>query len=174
MVSRTAYSIRLTLAGMNDVLPKPFTKEGLLNMLEKHVGHLKKMSDDLNMVPNTASTLAHTSSAQSLKDDNSSPGQSPSTLSTWHSPNQFSGISPSSTGPYMSQQQQVNAGPYALDQSNIQYQTTQIGAPPRGVNHRRQVSEMSGVDDIGNDPKRPRIFATTNAAMSHVRRGQPG
>lgn len=27
--------------GMNDILPKPFTKEGLLNMLEKHLIHLK-------------------------------------------------------------------------------------------------------------------------------------
>ena len=26
---------------MSDVLPKPFTKEGLLNMLEKQQGHLK-------------------------------------------------------------------------------------------------------------------------------------
>jgi len=26
---------------MNDVLPKPFTKEGLLNMLEKYLSHLK-------------------------------------------------------------------------------------------------------------------------------------
>ncbi|KAI6097986.1 HSF-type DNA-binding-domain-containing protein [Pisolithus thermaeus] len=28
-------------SGMNDVLPKPFTKEGLLDMLEKHLMHLK-------------------------------------------------------------------------------------------------------------------------------------
>lgn len=28
-------------AGMTDILPKPFTKEGLLNMLEKHLLHLK-------------------------------------------------------------------------------------------------------------------------------------
>jgi len=27
--------------GMNDILPKPFTKEGLLGMLEKHLMHLK-------------------------------------------------------------------------------------------------------------------------------------
>ncbi|GAA97713.1 uncharacterized protein L969DRAFT_97471 [Mixia osmundae IAM 14324] len=29
--------------GMNDILPKPFTKEGLLGMLEKHLIHLKQM-----------------------------------------------------------------------------------------------------------------------------------
>lgn len=28
---------------MNDILPKPFTKEGLLDMLEKHLMHLKVM-----------------------------------------------------------------------------------------------------------------------------------
>ncbi|KAG1765848.1 HSF-type DNA-binding-domain-containing protein [Suillus placidus] len=28
-------------SGMNDILPKPFTKEGLLDMLEKHLVHLK-------------------------------------------------------------------------------------------------------------------------------------
>jgi len=31
------------LAGMNDVLPKPFTKDSLLGMLEKHLLHMKKM-----------------------------------------------------------------------------------------------------------------------------------
>ena len=35
-------SPKLTFTGMNDVLPKPFTKEGLLSMLEKHLSHLKK------------------------------------------------------------------------------------------------------------------------------------
>jgi osomolarity two-component system, response regulator SKN7 len=28
--------------GMNDILPKPFTRESLLHLLEKHLGHLKK------------------------------------------------------------------------------------------------------------------------------------
>lgn len=27
---------------MNDILPKPFKKEGLLSMLEKHLSHLKE------------------------------------------------------------------------------------------------------------------------------------
>jgi hypothetical protein len=31
------------MAGMNDVLPKPFTKDSLLGMLEKHLLHLKQM-----------------------------------------------------------------------------------------------------------------------------------
>lgn len=43
MTSNTSPDDLLTYmsSGMNDVLPKPFTKEGLLNMLEKHLIHLK-------------------------------------------------------------------------------------------------------------------------------------
>ena len=157
---------------MNDVLPKPFTKEGLLNMLEKHLAHLKKMPDTLDMVPNTASTIAHNSTAHSIKDE-ASPGQSPSTISNWHSPGQFIGMSPTTSGHYMPP---VNAGGYAMDQNQMQYQqpTTPLGVPPRGVGHRRQASDMSPVDDLGNEPKRARMYATTNAAMNQMRRGQPG
>lgn len=152
---------------MNDVLPKPFTKEGLLNMLEKHLGHLKKLPDGLDVVPNTASTI-HGPVSHSLKDD-ASPAQSPSTVSNWNSPNQFSGISPSGSGQFIPP---VSTG-YAIDQNSIAYQqqpTTPISAAPRGVGHRRQVSEMSGADDLSTDPKRARMYATTNAAMNQMRR----
>ncbi|KAJ3508570.1 hypothetical protein NLJ89_g5681 [Agrocybe chaxingu] len=37
-------------SGMNDILPKPFTKEGLLDMLEKHLMHLKVIQQ-LSKVP---------------------------------------------------------------------------------------------------------------------------
>jgi osomolarity two-component system, response regulator SKN7 len=37
--------------GMNDILPKPFTKEGLLGMLEKHLIHLKLSDAIRNHVP---------------------------------------------------------------------------------------------------------------------------
>lgn len=33
--------IKYYSSGMNDVLPKPFTRDGLLDMLEKHLMHLK-------------------------------------------------------------------------------------------------------------------------------------
>ena len=35
---------------MNDILPKPFTKEGLLGMVEKHLIHLKTMQQ-LSEIP---------------------------------------------------------------------------------------------------------------------------
>ena len=39
--------------GMNDCLPKPFTKEGMLSMLEKHLLHLKQLHANPDMVPDT-------------------------------------------------------------------------------------------------------------------------
>lgn len=33
----------ILMVGMNDVLPKPFTKDSLLGMLEKHLLHMKQM-----------------------------------------------------------------------------------------------------------------------------------
>ena len=158
-------------------------------MLEKHLTHLKKIPDGMEMVPPTASTLGPASStAHSMKEE-SPPGQSPSTVSNWNSPSQYTGISPASSTQYMAP---VNTSGYGMDQSSLQYPspTTPIGGrppppsqqqqqqhPPPGPPgpHRRQVSEMGGADDLGSDPKRPRIFATTNAAaMGQMRRGQPG
>lgn len=37
--------------GMNDCLPKPFTKEGMLSMLEKHLLHLKQIHANPDMAP---------------------------------------------------------------------------------------------------------------------------
>lgn len=37
--------------GMNDVLPKPFTKEGMLSMLEKHLLHLKNIHQNPEAAP---------------------------------------------------------------------------------------------------------------------------
>lgn len=162
----------IAVLGMNDVLPKPFTKEGLLNMLEKHLGHLKKLPEGIEIMPNTASTMVHTSTPHSIKDE-SSPGQSPSTVSNWQSPGQFSGISPTVTNTSSHFMQPVHTPTgYGIDHSAIQFQPPQtpLGAPPRGMQHRRQASEMTGIDDIANDPKRPRIYAQTNAAMNQMQR----
>ena len=152
---------------MNDVLPKPFTKEGLLIMLEKHLGHLKKIPDGLDGMPQTASTI-HPGS-HSIKDE-ASPG-SPSTASNWASPNQFSGVSPATTGQFPPQAtfpiDQMN---HVAHQGNMHYSapTTPITAS-RVAGHRRQISEI-GPDEVGNDPKRTRMYATTNAAMNQIRR----
>ena len=182
---------------MNDVLPKPFTKEGLLNMLEKHLAHLKKMPEGLDMVPPTASTLAgpigsggaSSSVAHSLKEE-SPPEASPSTVSTaaWHSPSAFGpGMSPAGPGPYLGGP--AAAGSYAVDHSGgLQYPspTTPVGGrlppqklpgpgpPPQGAGpHRRQVSEMASADNLlGGEAKRARLYAQPGAAVGQM--GQRG
>lgn len=77
---------------MNDVLPKPFTKEGLLSMLEKHLSHLKKHPGGMDAMPAPSAISKPT---RSLKTEDS-PATSPATVSNWNSPNNFSGVSPGS------------------------------------------------------------------------------
>jgi hypothetical protein len=107
---------------MNDVLPKPFTKEGLLTLLEKHLGHLKEQKPT---------------------------SQAKSPASSWHSPNQLGGVSPT--------------GASITDES---YVTAMRGSQPHSLEvygHRRTVSEMSGADETVNDSnKRPRVFVQPN------------
>ncbi|PQE14427.1 hypothetical protein CJF30_00007022 [Rutstroemia sp. NJR-2017a BBW] len=95
--------------GMNDVLPKPFTKEGMIKALEKHLSQYKKpvpqFSNSAQMphpggfvTPNQGHaplglSIGQLSAAQSIKDD-PSPGKSPQTATSWHSPGQLQGASP--------------------------------------------------------------------------------
>jgi len=168
--------LRLSNSGMNDVLPKPFTKEGLLHMLEKHLGHLKKLPDGMDpMMPPSASSMAQGSGGQSLKDE-SSPNQSPSTISNWQSPGQFQGISPTHIAPPNHFMQPMHqAGAYGIEQSPIQYQPTIIplGAPGHSQ-HRRQISEVAA-DEFPNDAKRQRMYGQPNPIpIGQLQRGRPG
>jgi len=179
MVSNSKSSnslLRLNDSGMNDVLPKPFTKEGLLHMLEKHLGHLKKLPDGMDpMMPPSTSSMAQGSSGQSLKDE-SSPNQSPSTISNWQSPGQFQGISPTHIAPpnhFMQPMHQAAA--YGMEQSPIQYQSPNI---PMGVpgqaQLRRPISEVAA-DEYPNDVKRQRMYGQPNAIpIGQMQRGRPG
>ena len=163
------------VSGMNDVLPKPFTKEGLLNMLEKHLGHLKKLPESIEMVPSSASAMTNSTSGHSVKDE-ASPDVSTSTLSNWHSPGQFPGISPTTNGHFMQTVQTVHTPTtFNMDQGSMQFQhhPTPLSAPPRMTSHRRAISDITGGEDV-SDAKRARIFAQTNAAWNSVRRAQPG
>ncbi|KAG1725717.1 HSF-type DNA-binding-domain-containing protein [Suillus paluster] len=57
-------------SGMNDILPKPFTKEGLLDMLEKHLMHLKVIQQmsklQRHASSNPSSSSSTTASSSSL------------------------------------------------------------------------------------------------------------
>lgn len=155
---------------MNDVLPKPFTKEGLLNMLEKHLGHLKKLPDTIEHTPHLGGpSMPQSSAGHSLKDE-TSPSQSPSLSSNWQSPGQF-GISPTGPAPPHPYMQPIHPGSYSQEQSPVQYHLPQnaLTGGPRQMQHRRQISEI-GVDDLGpNDPKRQRMFEQ-NIAMGQIGR----
>ena len=165
------------LQGMNDVLPKPFTKEGLLQMLEKHLGHLKKLPEGMEaMMHHPTPTMAQGSATESLKDE-SSPNQSPSTISNWQSPGQFPGVSPTNhNAPHQFMQPMHPQAAYGMDQSPVHYQPphTPLGAPQQ-TPHRRQISELANPDEYSNDPKRQRMYAQPNAIpMNQMQRGRPG
>lgn len=156
-------------AGMNDVLPKPFTKEGLLHMLEKHLVHLKK---PLAQIEGMAAPQPVQVPRQLVLKEEDSPAKSPATTSNWNSPNQVPGVSPvgnNVTDEYaqaIHNQQVQHPGPYAVNpmQAGIGYngspqmpmQARQQQPLPPG--HRRQISEISGGDDMTNPTKRQQIY----------------
>jgi len=146
---------------MDDVLPKPFTKEGLLQMLEKHLQHLKKVNDvsgnaDAMGPPQSASTMSHRSAGQSLKDE-SSPSGSPNTVTNnWNSSAQFGNINPATSGAFAAQQMQ--GGPMAQPGYHMGGQINMAGGAGPLAGHRRQISDMTGGPDDMSDPKRQRMF----------------
>lgn len=146
---------------MNDVLPKPFTKEGLLTMLEKHLAHLKE-SGGSEQLPTQQLTQA--SARQSIKDDSSSV-RSPATTSNWQSPTQITGISPQSHGlpeEYVTAISRTTS--YSIDSTlpsdNMAFhQSPEAPLSSRSTAHRRQisqVSDVSGSDEMMNEAKRQR------------------
>jgi len=157
---------------MNDVLPKPFTKEGLLQMLEKHLGHLKKTPNALDhMGAPPPPTLAQMAAKNSLKSEDS-PATSPATVSNWNSPGANLGVSPAASNvtadDYIAMSGQAGHGavpaPYQLQPGMpppIAYgrPTPAASQPPGPPQHRRQISEISGgPGDMGGDAKRQQIF----------------
>jgi len=162
--------------GMNDVLPKPFTKDGMLRALEKHLPQFKKNAQFSNsgpmqqagfVPPNSQAPLglnmSQLSATSSLKED-PSPRKSPATASSWQSPNQIPGTSPiNPQGGYM--QQQPN-GTYALTPTHPNHPQfpAQIpgmaGSRANPQQHRRVMSDLSGGAVPDDHPeKRQRMYA---------------
>jgi osomolarity two-component system response regulator SKN7 len=164
---------------MNDVLPKPFTKEGMLRSLEKHLPQFKKNAQFPNAPPMQHTTgfvtpnqsqpplglnMGQLSATQSLKDD-TSPGKSPATASSWHSPNQLPGTSPVNAQGYMQQGMRDN-GAYTMTPTHPTHpqfpgQNPAMAAPrATQQQHRRVMSDMAG--GPGPDEhaeKRQRMYA---------------
>ena len=149
---------------MNDVLPKPFTKEGLLSMLEKHLSHLKKSVPGMeHIISNNISSRQ----SQSLKDEES-PANSPATLSTnWNSPSgQLTGASPAANGlpgDYMATARGVGMNDGFTMPTNLDYSTSPQNMSMRGVagvgSHRRGISDITGGEELVNSIKRQQMFA---------------
>jgi osomolarity two-component system response regulator SKN7 len=151
---------------MNDVLPKPFTKEGLLQMLEKHLVHLKKPVGHMEgiVAPQPLNT------ARQILKEEESPAKSPITAS-WNSPNQMTGVSPvgtvgsSVTDEYM-QHVHSNAATYSVNQqvppNMAAYNTSpQLAMQARQqAGHRRQISNISGGENPNNPAKRQQQMYT--------------
>ena len=147
---------------MDDVLPKPFTRKSLLDMLEKHLVHLKTIPQGMEAQPAALTMAAQTSATHSVKED-SSPAPSPAgSMNNWQSPGQFNGLAPN-VHPNLQQVQgqYVPATPaYTVDQNGVQYPAhpVPIAAPTRPPN-RRQLSDMSSAPENQNMAKRPRMYA---------------
>lgn len=161
---------------MNDVLPKPFTKEGLFTMLEKHLGHLKKTQSGPDpMNPSTGSLGSMTYSRQSVKDEES-PAASPATMaSTWHSPSVSHlgpgtvGVSPAPSSinnedyrgfgvdTAMTAQHAHNVMQYAATSPQ---QSSVIGKQAGQTPQRRPISDITGGEDyVSASGKRQQLYA---------------
>nr|OQO24589.1 hypothetical protein B0A51_09000 [Rachicladosporium sp. CCFEE 5018] len=159
--------------GMNDVLPKPFTKEGLLSMLEKHLGHLKKHPPGIEI--HGSAPQSAISSKRSFRATEDSPVTSPATGSNWNSPGgNLTGVSPASNNqddPYLqavhnnatafvSQPGASMPPPSAGGLYNSQSTTIPGMRPGAGPGpHRRGISDISGGPPDVSDAKRVQTYA---------------
>jgi len=155
---------------MNDVLPKPFTKEGLLNMLEKHLSQLKKPAPGMEPMPPPGIVKV------SLKSEES-PATSPATATNWNSPGGIPGVSPVASthaeeyghgmppGPPYGMQAAMTPGPspqaltFSGSPTGPPHMRQQIQQLQAQQVHKRQISEISGGPEMVGEVRRPPIFA---------------
>jgi osomolarity two-component system, response regulator SKN7 len=159
---------------MDDVLPKPFTRKSLLDMLEKHLSHLKKIPPGMEPPPSaTTTSVPHSSGTHSIKDDASSPAQSPAgSLGNWQSPNQYPGVSPIHTNMANQYAPMANHSPYSTSPHTplTAQRPGHQQQPSQSQPHRRQISEMSGgPPEMNGFAKRQRMYGQPAQAM-----GMPG
>ncbi|KAH8819542.1 BRRG2, response regulator [Xylogone sp. PMI_703] len=173
--------------GMNDVLPKPFTKEGMLRALERHLPQFKKQTpfpsnaqvthaggftpahQPLNM------NLAQLSTSQTLKDPNS-PGKSPATASSWQSPIQLPNASPGGNPQGNFMQMMRDPGPYAMTPTHAQatfpaHQTPNqaMMAQARQQTQRRTLENMTdGSPPDDRHDKRQKLYAAGPSQVPQV------
>ncbi|KAF6805350.1 HSF-type DNA-binding protein [Colletotrichum sojae] len=142
---------------LNDVLAKPFTKDGMLRILRKHVPHLLKNAppDDLAVGHGAAQLHANNMSMPTMNPGvkfDTTPGQSPATTSSWHSPGQIHQPSPNvtniETGYPMGNTAQMVITPTSAQRPNFQNM-------PSGMQQMRIPDHMGGDD---RPEKRQRLY----------------
>ena len=160
--------------GMNDVLAKPFTKEGMVRILRKHLPYLLKnppppgSTDDLGGVPGAgppsgyvnASNMGgmgpmQTASSLAGVKFETTPIQSPATSSSWHSPgtSQMQHASPNMDGGYMPNPAGVN--PVAV---NGAPRPNFPGGPSPGMGHAALRGIVEGMPQDDRPEKRQRLY----------------
>ncbi|KAK5653575.1 hypothetical protein OQA88_8837 [Cercophora sp. LCS_1] len=173
--------------GMNDVLAKPFTKDGMVRILKKHLYNMLKnpeaqslSGDDggqtaggpgpgpTNQAQQFAGTagmtLATMGQGGQVKFEQT-PIQSPATTTSWHSPSQMHQTSPNlDGGGYMSAQIGGGTGSMVLTPGGTQrpqyanQMVPQVGTPAIG--------RMDGMGGLGDDrpEKRQRLYGPSQGA----------
>jgi osomolarity two-component system, response regulator SKN7 len=156
--------------GMNDILPKPFTRESLLHLLEKYLDHLKK-SHQLDTHP--LSATAGPGGAPRIKPDDVSSHGSPqktpigttTTTATWQSPQSVQ-LSPEGEFVGMTTQNSIFAvpgiptTPTGLTGFSPQSASSQIAGQRRGI------ADISGGDAHQQAAKRHQVAQA--AAQQHA------
>lgn len=152
---------------MNDVLPKPFTKEGLMAMLDKHLAHLKK---------GYVESASHHTTRHALKEEDSSSKGSPAGMSaSWNSPAQMTAMSPAGGNipdEYMSA---MRNNPAYVDPQHraMHYESTPITPTGQRIpssTHRRHISDISGGEEHAVEAKRQHMYAPQMPMHGHVPR----
>ncbi|KAM0276404.1 hypothetical protein ACHAQH_006806 [Verticillium albo-atrum] len=140
---------------LNDVLAKPFTKDGMLRILRKHVAHLMKNAppiDDIPVGPGSAQMGTMGLPPQVRVD---TPSQSPATTTSWHSPGQIHQQSPNvatmEPGYAMGNPQQMVITPTSAQRATFPNQ----GLPPQ-MQQQMRVPDGMAVED--RPEKRQRLY----------------
>jgi osomolarity two-component system, response regulator SKN7 len=161
---------------MNDVLPKPFTKEGMLRALEKHLAHFKRdyipqqqvqQQDQFgNPNPNMNINMSHIPATHSLKEEPSPAKSGSPSTSSWNSPTTM-GTSPTQQSNQGYVQMQSNqGGQYMMTQTHGNvgggYQT-QPPAPAISSHSGSSGPQRRGISELGVSPeetpeKRQRMY----------------
>ncbi|KAK4184458.1 transcription factor prr1 [Podospora australis] len=165
--------------GMNDVLAKPFTRDGMIRILKKHLTRMLKDPQSAGVLDSTEIAGQQTAGAPGPGPPGYAPAmtmagnvqvkmeqtpiQSPSTTASWHSPGRLQNPSPNfDQGGYMSAVNSSGAGGVVLTPGGTQrppqqyanYIQAQAGQPPT-------LARVSDGMPMGDDrpEKRQRLYA---------------